>query len=75
VAGRGFWWKFGGPFGFAFGWGMSPFWGRHGSFPTVEEEIEMLEEYKMQLEEWKQELEKEIAQVNEKIRRLRGDKG
>lgn len=72
MPGKGFWWKFGGPFGFGFAWGAPPFWGRFGSFPSVEEEVEMLEEYKRHLEECKRSLEEELAQVEERIRRLRG---
>ncbi len=69
---KGFWWKFSGPFGFGFAWGMPPFWKGFGSFPSVEEEVEMLEEYKRYLEETRRELEEELERVEERLRRLRG---
>ncbi|MDH7578999.1 MAG: hypothetical protein QHH75_14565 [Bacillota bacterium] len=72
MAGKSFWWKFGGPFGLSFAWSVPPFWGRFGSFPDVEEEIEMLEEYQKRLEEHRREIENELSEVKERIRRLRG---
>lgn len=72
MPGREFWWKFGGPFGFGFAWGIPPFWGRFDPFPSIKEEIQMLEEYKKHLEEYQRELDEELARVEERIRRLRG---
>lgn len=58
----GCWFGFGGPFGFGFSFG-APF-GWWGSI-SVEEELEMLKEYRR----W---LEGELERVNERIRRLGG---
>lgn len=59
----GCWFGFGGPFGFGFSFG-APF-GWWGSM-SVEEELEMLREYRR----W---LEVELERVNERIRRLGGE--
>lgn len=64
---KGYWFGFG-PWGFSFGF---PFKGWGGPFPffwetmEVEEELEMLRQYKRHLEE-------ELKRVNERIQRLEG---
>lgn len=60
---RGFWLGFGGPFGFGFSFGAPIGW--WGSM-SIEEELEMLKEYRR----W---LEGELERVNERIRRLGGE--
>lgn len=59
----GCWFGFGGPFGFGFSFG-APF-GWWGSL-SVEEELEMLKEYRRWLQD-------ELERVNERIRRLGGE--
>lgn len=56
------WFRFFGPFGFGFSVGFpSGMW----DVPSVEEELQMLKEYK-------EFLERELEKVNERIRRLEG---
>lgn len=62
------WWEFRGPFGFGLSFGFPGFWWRGPGYPSVEEEIEMLEDYKDYLE-------KELEQVNRRLRRLKGEGG